>query len=502
MNSNGVRQWGTYYGGTSNDYAYSCASDPFGNVFLAGSSLSSNGIASGGHQNVFGGGSDAILVKFNTNGVRQWGTYYGSSAVNDHAQSCVTDVLGNIYLAGWTESTSGIASGGIQNTLSGGSDMYLVKFDNLGIRQWGTYFGGTNYEYYGRCALDSWGNVYVAGQTSSTNGVHFAGHQANFGGGTYDAYLVKFCDNPMQPTAILGNTTLCSGSTVTYSISSIAGATSYSWTYTGLSSGSSVSNTIQIVPMSSGVLSAVAQNACGSSSAQTLQINVNPEPTIGVNSGSICAGNSFTINPSGASTYTIQGGNPVVMPTTNSNYTVMGTSAQGCVSSLAALASVTVHQLPNLTISGTLSVICSGESLNLTASGANTYTWSTGATGPGLSLTPNVTSSYTLIGSDINGCKNTASVTQNVDGCVFIDETLVGWNDCLIYPNPNSGEFFIESTQELKLSIYNVLNQLVLQQNLSPGKNLIHLKQQGNGLYLIQIQQAKGQSKIFKLLKD
>jgi hypothetical protein len=195
FNSSGVRQWATYYGGSArpgsdDDYGNSCATDNIGNVYLAGETISTNNIASGGHQNTFGGNFDAFLVKFNSSGVRQWATYYGVSD-NDYGNSCATDNSSNVYLAGVTRSASNIASGGHQNTFGGNSDAFLVKFNSSGVRQWATYYGGSEYDYGNSCATDNSGNVYLAGATESTNNIASGGHQNSYGGG-YDAFLVKF----------------------------------------------------------------------------------------------------------------------------------------------------------------------------------------------------------------------------------------------------------------------------------------------------------------------
>lgn len=191
FNSLGVRLWSTYYGGSGADWGNSCATDNNGNIFLAGGTGSNNNIASGGHQNIYGGTGDAFLVKFNSSGIRQWGTYYGDNG-DDDGQSCVTDKSGNIYLAGSTGSTANIASNGHQNIYGGGQyDIFLIKLDSLGIRQWGTYYGGNTVEYQASCATDSSGNVYLAGRTASFNNIAFNGHQNTIGNG-FNAFLVKF----------------------------------------------------------------------------------------------------------------------------------------------------------------------------------------------------------------------------------------------------------------------------------------------------------------------
>jgi len=188
-----ARIWGTYYGGMDNDQGLSCAVDASGNVYLAGVTISNSAIASGGHQNTFGGSGDAFLVKFNASGVRQWATYYGGAGDN-YGYSCAVDASGNVYLAGTTTSTTAIGSGGHQNTYGGGTfgDAFLVKFNASGVRQWATYCGGADDDYGNSCAVDGSGNVYLAGFTNSTAVIGSGGHQNTYGGGINDAFLVKF----------------------------------------------------------------------------------------------------------------------------------------------------------------------------------------------------------------------------------------------------------------------------------------------------------------------
>ena len=111
--------WATYYGGGGAELAYSCAVDASGNIYLAGYTSSTSAIASGGHQNTYGGGNyDAFLVKFDGNGTRLWSTYYGGSG-EDVGRSCTVDAAGNVYLTGYTSSTSGIAWAGIRTVMAG-----------------------------------------------------------------------------------------------------------------------------------------------------------------------------------------------------------------------------------------------------------------------------------------------------------------------------------------------------------------------------------------------
>jgi uncharacterized membrane protein len=192
FNSSGVRQWATYYGGIGVDDAMACATDNSDNIYLVGNAQSTADIAVGGHQNSFAGGtSDAFLVKFNGSGVRQWASYYGGVG-NDVGNALAVDASNNIFIVGSTASSSGISSNGFQNLPSGGADAFLVKFNSSGIRQWGTYYGAIQNEDGYSCAIDVTGNVYLAGRTANTTNIAYNGHDNSYGGGTWDGFLAKF----------------------------------------------------------------------------------------------------------------------------------------------------------------------------------------------------------------------------------------------------------------------------------------------------------------------
>lgn len=236
---------------------------------------------------------------------------------------------------------------------------------------------------------------------------------ATFGRGLWNSDL--YCATPSQPSTISGANSLCAGSgSNSYSVAPVSGATSYSWSLPGGWSGSSTTNVINVIPNSTGILTVSAVNSCGAGTGQTLNITINPQPTISVNSGSICLGQSFTMSPSGASTYTFSSGSSVVSPTTNTNYTVTGSSSIGCVSTTGAISSIIVNPAPTANAGTSQSINCVMPSVSLNGSGLTTYTWS----GPGIvsgGNTPNPTvnaiGTYSLIGSS-GGCNsiNTATV--------------------------------------------------------------------------------------------
>jgi len=197
FNTAGHLSWATYFGGSSNDYGYAVCSDNSGNVIITGSTYSSSNIAtSGAHQTSLAGGVDAFLAKFSSSGKLNWATYYGGNLSNN-GNDVSTDLLGNIYLTGGTNSPSGIATIGAYQTSIGAGNGYafLSYFDNTGILSWGTYYGGNGGESSSALSIGANGDVYMVGSTGSSSGIATSGaYQTHYTGrNTYvNAFLAKF----------------------------------------------------------------------------------------------------------------------------------------------------------------------------------------------------------------------------------------------------------------------------------------------------------------------
>jgi len=575
FNANGVRQWGTYYGGNSNASSNSCAVDAQGNVFMCGSTQSTVGIATPGAWQTAKGSSsssnsDAFLVKFNPAGVRQWGTYYGSTGT-EVSRACATRSNGDVFMGGSTNNTvtSLTTPGAWQVNPGGGGDIFIIGFDASGACQWSTYYGSPNYEEVFGMTVDQQDNLIFAAASWGSTGtvvVSPGAYQTTFAGLT-DALLVKFdeCTSPSAPVAGPSQS-LCAGNTTTVTATTGTGIiqwfASANHSATALGTGSAYAT---------GTLSAGVQTlwvggfTCGSSQTRAaVVVSVFPNPLISVNSGSICAGQSFTILANGASTYTYSGGSNVVTPGATTVYNVTGTSSLGCLSSNSAISTVTVRAkpiitassgsicsgnsffivvsgattytyssgsasvapavtstyavtgssagclgsntavvtvsvipLPTLTASGTSTLLCEGtmETVTLSANGANTYTWLPGGTGSSIIVTPGVTITYSVTGTDAVGCKNDTKITILVDPCTSLPGLIAG--KLQVYPNPFSNRLNVEGCKGCTLQIFDGLGRSVYIQHHIKEAEVIDLSELSPGTYFL-----KAGNNHFRLLKE
>ncbi len=147
-----------------------------------------------------------------------------------------------------------------------------------------------------------------------------------------------------------------------------------------------------------------------------INVVVNAFPVVSINgNASVCPGNAVTLTASGANTYIWGGGqtSTTISPTINSatTLTVQGTSF-GCTS--AASKTISVYTLPTISVIANSPNVCSGDSVILTASGANTYTWNGGSTGTTITANPTIASTYSATGTDVNGCVNSGNVSVGI----------------------------------------------------------------------------------------
>lgn len=255
----GVRLWATYVGGGGDDDCGDVAVDPTGRTAVVGRTFSMSGVATpGAIQSVRADNNvarDGMVITYDPNGKRLWGTYFGSPGT-DQTNAAAFDPDGNLYIGGvvpapfvfplppgahdttynklddgyvaklsptgellWatyyggtsnetvqaiavvgpdmviasgdTSSSTGIATPEL-DAVAGGFDAFVVRLDPAGQRAWGTYFGGPDGEYHSMIAADA-ASIYLAGYTKSKVGLSTAGaHQIDPGlGPDFDGFLAR-----------------------------------------------------------------------------------------------------------------------------------------------------------------------------------------------------------------------------------------------------------------------------------------------------------------------
>jgi hypothetical protein len=206
--------YSTYLGGSGNDEGFRIAADSGGMAYIAGMTASSNfPTSAGAFQTVYGGGaSDAFIAKLDPtksgSASLVYATYLGGSGDDNLIAFpwgiLAVDNLGNAYVTGGTTSTDFPTVDPVQAHLGGGYDAYIVKINSTGTALiYSTYLGGSGDDIGRGIAVDSNGNVYVTGQTSSSNFSVTANSYQKVFGGSSDAFVTK-----LVPVAFVTPTSL------------------------------------------------------------------------------------------------------------------------------------------------------------------------------------------------------------------------------------------------------------------------------------------------------
>ncbi|MFO0478674.1 MAG: beta strand repeat-containing protein, partial [Bacteroidota bacterium] len=170
--NNGLRLWGTYFGGTSNETSAGvCVDKNTNDIYFTGFTNSTDyTVTALAHQTTFGGGDDAFLSKLSPAGVLVWSTYYGGTGNADRSFAICIDKLGYVMIGGQTNTpTSPAIRTNTINFAGGVNDAFIVKFNSAGVRQWGTYMGGSDVDYCTGLACDANNNIVAGGDSYSPN---------------------------------------------------------------------------------------------------------------------------------------------------------------------------------------------------------------------------------------------------------------------------------------------------------------------------------------------
>ena len=171
-NSSGNKQWSRLLGTIELERAYGVAVDSSGNIYVTGESR--------GHfdNQTNSGGPDMFLVKYDSSGNKKWSKLFGT-AEHEHANGVAVDSSNNVYVTGYS-------AGNFDNqTNFGDDDVFLVKYDSSGNKKWSRLFGTAKKEHGRGVAVDSSGDIYVTGES-------YGNFDNQTNSGSADMFLIKY----------------------------------------------------------------------------------------------------------------------------------------------------------------------------------------------------------------------------------------------------------------------------------------------------------------------
>jgi hypothetical protein len=307
----------------------------------------------------------------------------------------------------------------------------------------------------------------VTGQPGSNTLLPYA---ATYSAGVYFYVLVSTCSNvpsfaisntiavnvkPLPVISIFANPVLnttvspvetCAGETYTFYAT---GANGYNW----LNGPATDSYVVQ--PSGNPSYTVIGTSVDGCTAASVVDILVNPTPVINIlaSPDTICPGKPTVVGVSGTSaTYQWYSPNSTaflitVSPTVTTTYSVWGTAATGCTNT--ATKKIVVHNILPLVVnsSSNADAICRGDAVTFSATGSNNYAWTAPgmfANGQTITVTPTISTTYSINATDLNGCESKSTIFQSVAACTGVrEQTSVGGN-IGVYPNPTSGKISVE----------------------------------------------------------
>lgn len=453
---NGNRLWGTYLGGAGDDFVYGVTVDATGNVYVTGETSSTADIATAGSFQTTNSGTNGFLMKLASGGTAlTWGTYFGDmessgrSLITDAGQSVY--VTGH---AEGTKGIA--TANAINPTNAGGEDAFLMRFNSNGVLKYGTYFGGTQTDFGTGFATDASGNIYISGTTSSTTGIATTGSFLSTypSTATQSAFLIKVAPDTFATITRSADTFLCPGSYLTVQFITNKHYNVGDTFYAQLSDAtgdfsSGPTNIGYAVRTTSGTISAqIPANQFPSNKYRIRVVATNPEDTatdngkditidtlhkpVIVSNDSICVGETLNIvaginNPPGTSVnWTTPQSLAVTVPvitipnaqlTDDGQYTIT-VSLNGCHASTSVNSHIFGYPSPAV-ITYSSNPACTGKTVFFNATGdvGATFEWNgpnslyvNGATHTIMSAALADSGNY-VVTTTLNGCSTTDSST-------------------------------------------------------------------------------------------
>lgn len=472
-NSSGQYQWAFDVGGFATEYGTDMEIDASNNIFVIGVISTPADFDPGpGTYNVVPPGStiSTFVAKYTNTGLFQAAFAIGSSFGPVDPNGLALSQSGDVYITGnFGMSTNFGPSGGPPTPpFVANGDFYIAKYDNnLSGCYWAKGFGSNGTDYGTDIDVDVSGDLYVTGIIQGLCDVDPGPGTATFtpppSGVGY--LLAKYDTNGQYQWAFMnsGLTAKLDGTGNLVTVGSFTGTIDVDPSPSVANLVSNGGSDAYVAKYTTGgtYVSAFNFGSAPNENASNLVI----KPNFGLTVFGTFSGTS-DFDPS-ASTYTLASQTSIDM----------------------FIASYTATPLPMIpvTVSSTSSLTCAGQSVTISANGANTYSWNTGPSTSSITVSPIVNTTYVVTGTYTNACSYNTAFTQSVTTCIGIQENHN--SDFIhIFPNPFSDKITISTfiPLDVPFQIYNTIGSLIYSGNVEKGKAEIDLSDQSSGIYFIK----------------
>ena len=288
---------------------------------------------------------------------------------------------------------------------------------------------------------------------------------------------------PYVTATVYGDTTICKGQAVTIGTTGVG---SYTWN-TGDTTAS-----LLVAPNATTTYVVTIDSVGKCAFTDSVVVEVMPVVlTLSSGNTEICEGASTTIYVHGGSSRLWNTGETAssitVTPPVTTTYYVVSDSVGKC--SKTDSITVTVHPKPLVLITGD-TVITVGETALLTASGAHSYVWSTGATTSYINVSPYITTRYSVEGTDQYGCRNSAVATIEVNPNSLANASELEFK---VYPIPTSAKLTVEAENISTITVYSIVGKVMDKiDGKGTSKVEISVIDYPQGVYVISMENASG----------
>ncbi|MBL7772685.1 MAG: gliding motility-associated C-terminal domain-containing protein [Chitinophagaceae bacterium] len=412
--------------------------------FYTGNGANFNPMGNSYIQNAIGN-ADNFISKFDKHGKLIWFNNFGS--VGSEGYIATERFNGTLFVTGSFSNTLDLDPSISTQIISsnGATDAFVAKFDTSGNYICGFSFGGIGAENANWITDANTENALLTAGYFNSSVMDVDPSSSNVSitsNGGYDDYYLKYSfESDSSINLVITDDTICANQTPMIFLSSnsssltpvniVYSAGGNTYTANNIIPNTSFSLNGMYTSTTSVMINSISPSVTANCVSITytfnspIQVHVNTVPTLNTSASpsSLCFGQSTIITASGATQLSwnpsIQNGVPFI-PVATTTYTVVGTSSNGCSST----SSVTVVVNPNPIVYALASPmnVCAGSPCSLTGSGALNYSWS-GGVNNGIPFFPSSAGSYTVVGTDANGCSATSSVSITVSAPPVISTT-------------------------------------------------------------------------------